>query len=367
MRFPSSNALFCAAIGAGLVAGCSGVTSQNGSLMPGNTAAQSSRHVPFQRFRAPVALETPPIHHGPWVRPSWYRDAPPGETIRGIYVSQFNGAAILGYHPRINRNNDAPVCSEPASFVNDVGSDKEGNMIQPDGGSLSVIVYAGPSLCGAELGSFPDNDGQPSGATSSNAATDTIYVTNILATSQTFGNISVCTLAGGCTATLSNPAINDYAYSVAKDKAGNVYLAGRVLISSPSTYGAALVLFKGGKGAGTVITSYVNAYPGGLDFDRDGNLTAIDAHANGVGALFVYSGCPDACTPHGPWPLQGESVFGKVSRTNERFFVGNFINGTVDVYSYKGLKGIKYLYSFNNSLTVSGDVHGIALDRASQR
>lgn len=365
MRFQSPYALLCATIGAALLAGCSGASSPSGSSpVPNNNMSQSSKHG-FNQFRPAIPLEKPPIRVGSWARPSWYREAPDAAVTRGIYVSQFFGSTVNGYKPKANKQNLPPVCSEFASSVNDVATDSKGDYIQPDGGSATVLVYQGPGLCGPAAGMFPDTDGQPSGAATKNALTDTIYVTNILFASQTYGGISVCTLAGGCTSTLSNPAVNDYAYSIALDKAGNLYFAGRVLVAT-SQYSAALVLFKNGQGAGEVIPSYVNAYPGGLDFDKDGNLLAIDAHANGVGALYIYTGCPDACTANGPWPLQAESVFGKLNRQGDRYYVGDFINGTVDVYKYKGPKGgISYLYSFNNGMTVSGDVHGIALDRPS--
>ena len=367
MRFRSPYALLCATIGAGLLAGCSGGSSTTGSSpVPNNMAAQSSKHV-FNQFRAPIPLEKPPIRVGAWARPSWYREAPDAEVTRGIYVSQFFGTDVLGYKPKANKANVPPICSEYATSVNDVATDSKANLIVPDGGAAQVEVYQGPNLCGpaASPASFPDSDGQPSGATTKNALTDTIYVANILFASQTYGGVSVCTLAGGCTSTLSNPAVNDYAYSVKLDKAGNLYFAGRVLVAT-SQYSAALILFKNGQGAGEVVPGYVNAYPGGLDMDNQGNLLAIDAHANGVGALYIYTGCPDNCTANGPWPLQAESVFGKLNRQNDRYYVGDFINGTVDVYKYTGPKGgISYLYSFNNSLTVSGDVHGIALNRPS--
>jgi hypothetical protein len=42
--------------------------------------------------------------------------------------------------------------------------------------------------------------------------------------------------------------------------------------------------------------------------------------------------------------------------------VGDFEYGKVDVYRYRGTKGITYLYSFSNGISPSGDVEGIAID-----
>ena len=44
------------------------------------------------------------------------------------------------------------------------------------------------------------------------------------------------------------------------------------------------------------------------------------------------------------------------------FEAADFEYGQVDVYRYAGTSGITYLYSFNDGMTPSGDVEGIAID-----
>jgi hypothetical protein len=298
--------------------------------------------------------------------PAWYRQAP--DAIRkGVYIDEFYTNAILAYAGTKPNKNLPPVCSLPASYVVDVATDASGNLIDPDGGSHTVTVYRGPAVCGAKLGSFADPDGQPSDAATLDAADDTIYVGNIQATRESSGDVSVCTLAGGCSAVLSNPAIGGELFGVAEDKRGNVYATGYASSTGGrgSGSGASLVHWKGGKGKGSVIAAYRNAWPGGLDFDRDGNLLALDTFAQNTGALWVYSGCPAHCVAHGPFALQGESVYGKVDATARLFEAADFEHGQVDVYRYHGTRGITYLYSFSDGLSPSGVVEGIAIEPAS--
>jgi len=81
-------------------------------------------------------------------------------------------------------------------------------------------------------------------------------------------------------------------------------------------------------------------------------------------ALWLYTGCPKHCAAHGPFALQGRSVYGKLDKKNDLFEAADFEYGQVDVYRYGGTSGITYLYSFNDGMTPSGDVEGIAIDPA---
>ena len=100
----------------------------------------------------------------------------------------------------------------PVSSVNDIAVDGKGNLIDPDGGTRTVIVFKGPGMCGPSIGSVSDPYGQPSDAASINAATGTIAVANIFGTSGP-GSISLCTLPGGCFANLTNPHMDEVAAS----------------------------------------------------------------------------------------------------------------------------------------------------------
>jgi hypothetical protein len=327
------------------LAACAGTSS--GTTLPaasGSSAGQLN-----------VPLVRPP--RVPLARPAWYRAAP--DSLRkGVYVAEYYTNTILGYDWATLQKNRPPICSIPAAYVVNVATDPFGNLVDPDGGSRQVTVFRGPKMCGAELGSFADAAGQPSDAATLDAATGTIYVANLQASLQLYGNVSVCTLAAGCTGLLSSKAIAGQLFAVAEDPAGNVYASG---YANASGSGASLVWWKHGAGKDTRIKAYRNASPGGLDVDKHGNLLALDTFAGGTGALWVYSGCPAHCKARGPFPLQGESVFGKVNASGTTFEAADFEYGQIDVYRYAGVKGITYLYSFSDGLTPSGDVEGIAI------
>lgn len=302
-----------------------------------------------------------PVRSASSVRPAWYRPAP-AEIKKGVYVAEFYTNAILGYDWKTQRN-VGPICTIPATYIVNVATDPTGNLIDPDGGGKTVTVFRGPAMCGAELGSFSDSAGQPSDAASWNAATGTIYVANIQAAGEEYGDVSVCTLAAGCSAAvLSSPAIRGQLFAVAEDRKGNVYASGYPVpgVSGPGS-GAALVYWKVGHGKAITLTAYRNATPGGLTIDAHGNLVALDTFSSSV---WVYTGCPKACVGHGPFALKGESVYGRVAAKGNMLEVADFEHGQVDVYSYFGTKGVSYLYSYSNGMTPSGDVEGIALDPA---
>jgi hypothetical protein len=290
----------------------------------------------------------------------WYREAP-AIVKKGVYVAEYYTNDILGYGWN-TRGNPPPICSLPAAYVVDVATDASGNLIDLDGGSRTVTVFRGPAMCGSELGSFSDAAGQPADAATRDAATSTIYVANLQATGKPYGDVSVCALSSGCGAVLSNPAIRGQLFSVAEDARGNVYASG---YANPSVSGygggSALVVWKRGAGKGATIAAYRNKTPGGLEFDKHGNLIALDTFAS---SLWIYNGCPRRCSAHGPFALKGRSVYGKLDAKNDVFEAADFEHGQVDVYRYAGTSGITYLYSFNDGMTPSGDVEGVAIDPA---
>ncbi len=337
-----------AAVAALALAACTG--SAPNTTLPA-TAASAAGQISAPLVRPPRI---------PLARPAWYRAAP-AALRKGVYVAEYYTNTILGFDWATMQQNRPPICSIPAAFVVNVATDTAGNLIDPDGGSRSVTVFRGPKMCGTELGSFADSTGQPSDAATLDAANGTIYVANLQASLQAYGNVSVCTLAGGCTGVLSNKAIAGQLFAVAEDPAGNVYASG---YANASGSGASLVWWKNGAGKGGVIGTYRNSSPGGLEVDKHGHLLALDTFAGGTGALWVYAGCPAHCKAHGPFALMGESVFGKVNARDTIFEAADFEYGQIDVYSYAGVNGIKYLYSFGDGLTPSGDVEGIAINPA---
>ncbi|HEY5425437.1 MAG TPA: hypothetical protein VIJ77_02710 [Candidatus Tumulicola sp.] len=280
----------------------------------------------------------------------------PATAKKGIYVGQFYGTDIFGF-TSANKGNKGPICTvSGVASVNSLAVDGKGNLLDPDGGSASLLVYNGPGMCGSLAATIADPYGQPSDASSNDALTGKIAVGNIFDTGSTPGSLSVCTKAKGCKVNLTNPNMNEVA-GVLMDKKGNCWA------DATNTNGTAtLTYFKKCAGKGLAATGFVNSSFGGLDMDTHGNLLAIDAFASPNGALYVYSGCTPACTKvGGPYALHGEAVFGHLNKLGTQFVTGDFVNGQVDIYTYKPT-ALTYKYSFNNGLTASLDVEGVAFN-----
>lgn len=277
----------------------------------------------------------------------------------GLYVSEFSGTSIFGYKAN-NKKNGPPTCSVgPVSAPNGIAVDGKGNLIDPDGGTRSIIIFGGPAMCGAAAATITDSVGQPADASSADAMTKTIAVGNIFNNSGLPGSISVCTVKKGCTSDLTNSGMNEVA-GVAMDNKGNCWAD-----AENSSGLATLTYFAKCKGAGVAAKGFTGPTSfGGLDIDNKGNLVVIDAFANGTGQLFVFKGCNPTCTlVNGPMALHGEAVFGHLNKKSTAFATGDFINGQVDVYKYNSATStITYSYSFNNGLSASLDVEGAAFN-----
>jgi hypothetical protein len=75
----------------------------------------------------------------------------------------------------------------------------------------------------------------------------------------------------------------------------------------------------------------------------------------------VYSGCkPDCTLVGGPFPLQGQSVFGHLNHQSMTFAAADFQYGQIDVYQYSSPSLLNYYYSFNNGLSATNVVEGVA-------
>jgi hypothetical protein len=146
------------------------------------------------------------------------------------------------------------------------------------------------------------------------------------------------------------------------DKAGNCWAGSEGKSALP-----VLIYFANCSGSGTTATGYQNTSFGGLDFDRSGNLVSIDETANNVGQVWVYHGCNPGCElVGGPFPLNGESVYGHLNAKGNRLAVADIAYGQVDIYSYSPTS-VKYLYSFTKGLRASYEVQGVAYDPSSMR
>lgn len=343
-----AQSALCAGIAAALAA-CSG----GSQLSPAGAAAGSNSHWSALANAVPKDM----LPRGPMLlrgRPA------PDAARRGIYVSEFLGTSIFGY-AKGQRPNNPPICTVPfaVSGPNNIAVDGTGNLMDPDGGTHTVIVGQGPNMCGAQAATISDPYGQPSDASSANALTGKIAVGNINGNNGANGSISICTVAAGCTQNLTNSAIGTLG-GVAMDNHGNCY-ADAINVSRVAT----LTYFAGCTGSGVQATGFVNVFYGGIDIDAAGNLVTIDLLGpTGTGAVDVYSGCNPTCTLLSSTPLMENAIFGHLNhKFNNKLAVGAFTQ--VDVYRYSPTGGVTYAYSFNNGLAGSLSVEGVAYNRRS--
>jgi hypothetical protein len=357
------SAALCTTVAAALLAGCSGSMSQPGTSGP-TTAGQTQSHldqhgkfVPHWAYPALLAPKGAIGTRGQALKTKFAPDVKKRAAEGGIYGSTFFASVINGY-PHKNTSNGPPICSLTGSYVNGLAVDGKGNLIDPDGGTRTVIVYQGPGMCGPEIGSVSDPYGQPSDASSPNAATGNIAVGNIFDNSGLPGSISICSLSGGCTQNLTNSNMYEVA-GVAMANNGDCWA------DATNSFGTAtLTYFPGCTGSGEATTGFTNTYYGGLDIDANGNLVTIDAFTP---AIDVYSGCNPNCTlVGGPFSLEGDSVFGHLNKQSMTFAAGDYDLGQIDVYYYSPTS-LTYWYSFNNGLPASDDVEGAAYNPRSRQ
>jgi hypothetical protein len=358
MRLQTSG--LSAIIAAGLLAGCS----NSGPSM--NPAAPAGAGAAV-KARASHSLFIPRWTPNASVLPAAFRPAGPmalhGRTGKGIkpnfagaagglYVSEFYSTDIFAY-PHENSGNNPPSCTiGGALFPNDVASDDKADVIDPDGGSKTIMVFKGHGKCGSLLGTINDPYGQPVDASSANAQTGTIAVANLFSTYQGGGTISLCTMSGGCTSNLVNSNMWEV-IGVAMSRSGDCWATSYDNSGVPW-----LTYFAGCTGTGQTATGWVNSSPGGLDIDKSGNIVSIDPSGT---AVYVYSGCNPACTMvGGPFALNGQAIYGHLNRQSMTFATADFQYGQVDVYDYDIPTSLDYMFSFNNGLNANDEVLGVA-------
>jgi hypothetical protein len=277
--------------------------------------------------------------------------APPAAKAH-IYVSEYGGSNVLGYVTN-NSKNKPPVCafSGVGTGADDLGADAKGNLFYPSNGNAVIDIY-GPD-CGGLLGSINDPYGPPNDATSADALTGKIAVSNAIASSDKAGSLMMCTLKHGCT-DYPSPSITGRTAGVAVDKNGNNCW---VTSENASFNAATMTYYKGCKGSGVAATGFENESYGSLDIDAAGNLVSVDFQNS---ALYVYKGCDPKCrVVGGPFTLHGESFNAKVNDTGKILAAVEFAVGQVDIYSYTP-RALTYKYSFNNGLSVSIQPIGVA-------
>jgi hypothetical protein len=274
---------------------------------------------------------------------------------QGIYVYFLTPSlapGIYGYSYNDSKNKP-PLCT--VSGVPNAGGavvDGNGNLMVPTHSTRSapnaILIFKGPRMCGAKLGSLNDPYGSPVDAVSFDAVKGTIVVANVF-DGQSAGSVSICTLKAGCTKNLTNRNMWEVA-SVAVSPAGDCW-ASAVTPSTP--HKATLIWFKSCAGSGKVATGYKNTYYGGLDVDSAGNILSLsfkDAEA------FVYSGCRPKCKlVGGPFVLHGDTTYAHLNKSSTELVGADYgsgpsINSTIDIYQYSPTK-ITYEFSFNNGIS----------------
>jgi hypothetical protein len=341
---------FCMALAVAFLAGCSKST-----MLPtvNENQQELSRGLVPPRWSAyATVIPSEPLRYGAFASlPSLEESGDAAKAAGGIYASEVYGSDIFGY-PANNGHNGRPMCAETnVSAANGIAIDGKGDLMDPDGGSHSIIVFKGPKMCGARLGSANDPYGQPSDAASANAATGAIVVANIYDNNHKPGSISRCTLARGCTSNIKSASMYEVA-GVALAKNGDCWAS-----ATNSKGKATLNYFKGCNAPAHLASGYRNPYYGGLDIDKSGNLVALSYYDK---TLYVYNGCNPQCTlVGGPFKLHGQAAFGHLNATSTKLVTGDYEYGQIDVYGYAATK-LKYAYRFNKGLSASLLVEGAA-------
>jgi hypothetical protein len=337
----------CAAAAVAFLSACShsiGFSSASSALPAVNEAPQSSD------FATVVPPQLRPVGGAAALPLSL---EPNGAAASGIYASEVYATDVWGFPIKNNHDRKAMCVIKGVSGANGIAVDGSGNLVDPDGGTNTILVFKGPRMCGAELGSISDPYGQPSDAASENAATGTIVIANIFDKNKTPGSVSRCTLAHGCKTNLRSKNMDEVA-AVALAKNGDCWA------SATNAKGTAtLTYFKACSGSGKAAGGYRNAYYGGLDIDDKDNLVSLSYLDQ---KLYVYKGCNPKCSlVGGPFTLKGEATFGHLNATSTKFVAGDFQYGRIDVYSYSPGK-VKFAYSFNKGFSPSELVEGAAFN-----
>lgn len=284
----------------------------------------------------------------------------------GIYVLangySSSGQAVFGFHAR-NRYNKPPICVvSNVPVASAVGVDQTGNLVVGvNGAAPEILLFSGPRMCGPLDGSFADPYGQPGDIATRNAVQGKIAVANVFDGTKSHhspGSISVCTLAKGCTANLTNLNMNEV-FGVAMDGRGNCWAS-----SLNTSAHATLTYFKKCAGSGQTATGYTNPYPGGLDLDSEGNLVSMSFHN---GAVYVYHGCRPTCaTVAGPLALRGPTTFAHLNQRSTEFVAADFYNFRIDVYTYTPTR-LTFEYDFSGGLSSDHSIDGVAVNPPSRR
>ena len=286
--------------------------------------------------------------------------ARPASTVVGVYVSQLGGP-LLEYS---YTGKGSPLCSLSAASnaSGQIQSDPKNELLVPEysAGSGSLVLYnEGKTgrLClpSSPITTFTVPDGYPVDAVSLDGRKYDVAVGD--PTHGAYIGVWVCVKGRrfGCHTFLRPPLYSRIYIGISGVAADSTGVYAITLYKVTNSFEAYVIFWNGGKGKGTVVKGIGGIAGSTLSLDGLGNLLAMDASGSN---LYVYSGCPSACVPHGPFPLHYPAVIDSLGNGETTFMTLHYDGTGMDVYQYNGTSGITYLYSnsagFSPSLTPLG-------------
>lgn len=269
------------------------------------------------------------------------------KEVRLIFNSSFGGNSVSFYLKGTGPNN--PVAGTlSGSFDNPFGmaTDRNGDLYVANSGDKNVLVYAAGST--SPTATLDDPDKFP--ADVAIGSDGTVYVANGSGPIGASGNVVI--YAPGSTSpseTLSDKHFY-HVSGVALDKHGNLFVscnAGQGINSGT------VVEFKAGSTKGTD-TRIVLGFAGGVGFDRNGHLLAIDEE---VPSLNVYNA--GRRKPLEQLTLPGTSEYFSFSEDSKLLYVADFGLGEIDVFRYSP-RALSLVNKITNGIVPSDDNFGIA-------
>jgi hypothetical protein len=337
----SVRAAGCAALA--LAAGCAGSSSTVGPP----TFVTNARQVTVARSGAVSPIPAGMTPSQLRVRSMRFGNARQARARKYVFVSQFSGTPVQGYHLN-NKKNGPPVCSLPGQSVNGIATDRAGDLWVPSGtgGGQGYTQEYAPN-CGAAMQKITDPNGQP--ADVGFDSKHNVYILNIFDASGHPGSVNVYNAHGSLIRSLTDPSFSEL-IGIATDNHDNVFVSNR------DSQGKATVLeFARGKMPGTLLSAITPGLPGAPQLDRANNLIITDWQAY---TLNVYA--PPYTQAPTVTPMHGLSLWCPLNHREDRLYCAD-LGGSVDVYKYPGGT---YLYSFTNGLSPSGFATGSAIQPA---
>jgi hypothetical protein len=270
-----------------------------------------------------------------------------------IYSSSFGGNSVDYYLKGTGPNN--PVAGSLSGRFNNplgMGVDKNGNLYVANSGDENVLVYAAGST--SPTSTLNDPDKFP--ADVAIGSDGTAYVANGFGPIGASGNVVV--YPPGAT-TPSQVLSNKHFLHVtgdALDKNGNLFVSCNGNVGSGN---GTVVEFK--PGAITAIETHIHlGFAGGVGFDRQGHLLAIDEE---VPSLNVYN--PHRSTPLAKLTLPGTSAYFAFDHQSKLLYVSDYGLAEIDVFRYTPT-GLTQVNKITNGLNPSESSLGIAMSPAQQ-